>query len=102
MSGANDNVRNALVVYAENIKTANDDGVFCGLPITGIQSLFGVTTNNASTAIAVGVDFSRKIKAAGQGQLMEWSLIDVLAMMEVNIADIAALPRLTEEEFYTL
>lgn len=101
VSGADDNVRNALVPCAENIKSAIDEGVICGLPIAGVQLFFGIA-NNASTTIAVGIDFSRKIKAVAEGQLIELSLIDAMPMLGINKADIDALPRLTEAEFYTL
>lgn len=102
VSGASDNVRTALVVLAENIKSANDEGVFCGLPLYGVQFFFGIPTNNVSTTIAVGVDFSRKIKAGIQGQLPELSIIDLMTMQGINKEDIDAIPRITEEEFYTL
>ena len=102
VSGVNNDAHIILVNCAETTKSANDSGVYCGLPLCGLRAFFGMA-NNVDTVIAVGIDFSRKIKANdGQGQSMEWSIIDFMTMMGINKEDIDALPRLTEEEFYTL
>lgn len=101
----NESLRNGLVMFADIVKSKNEEGTFVGVCLTGIQMLFGITTNNATTCVAVAVDFSRHIKGMGneEGQAFEMSIFDLLVTMVGTTAEqLDSIPRLTESEFYSL
>lgn len=105
LGDTNENLRNGLVLFADIVKSKNEEGTFVGACLTGIQSAFGITSNNATTCVAVAVDFSRYIKGMGNedGQVIEMSIFDLLvAMVGVTQEQLDAIPRITKEQFYTL
>ena len=101
----NESLRNALTIFADIVKSKNEEGTFVGACLSGIQMAFGVTTNNATTCVAVAVDFSRHIKGVGNeaGQVIEMSISDILIMMGTATAEeLDSIPRITKEQFYSL
>ena len=100
----NENLRNGLVMFADIVKSKNEEGTYVGVCLSGIQTIFGFSNNNATTSVAVAVDFSRHIKGKmNGGQELDISIYDLLIMMETATAEeLDALPRLTKEQFYTL
>lgn len=92
-----------LTILADIVNAYDaDNNTYCGVNRDAIRSVFGVSNATKITYNAVGVDFLRKIKANVQGQIMDMSIIDLVVMSGTNKEDIDAIPRLTEEEFYTL
>lgn len=93
----------ALSILADvvNAKDANGN-TFCGINRDSIRSLFGVSNTTNVTYKAVGIDFSRKVKANFQGQIMDMNIIDLITMSGANKDDIDAIPRITKEQFYSL
>ena len=105
LGDTNESLRNGLVMFADIVKSKNEKGTFVGFCLVGIQTLFGFTTNNATTCVAVAVDFSRHIKAIinKEGQVIEMSIFDIfVTMVGATAEQLNALPRITKEEFYTL
>ena len=101
----NEILRNGLVLTADIVKSKNAKGTYVGLCLTGIQSIFGISSNNATTCVAVAVDFSRHIKAIGneEGQVLETSIFDLLVMVgDITAEQLDSIPRITKEEFYKL
>lgn len=87
-------LNNALVVVAPSFKFSLENGSLCIMPYTLARSL-GVDN---ITVIAYKVDFKETIVAGGN----VITVADYLASEGVTEADIAALPRITKEEFYNL
>ena len=100
----NENLRNGLVMFADIVKSKNEEGTYVGVCLYGIQTIFGFSNNNATTSVAVAVDFSRHIKGKmNGGQELDMSIYDLLIMMGTATAEeLDALPRLKKEEFYNL
>lgn len=99
----NEFLRNSLVLVADIVKSKNEEGTFVGACLTGIQHAFGITTNNATTCVAVAVDFSRHIKCKGDEGALDLSIAELIIMMVgVTQEQLDSLPRLTKEQFYTL
>lgn len=105
LGDTNESLKNGLVILADIVKSKNEEGTFVGACLSGIQMMFGVTSNNATTCVAVAVDFSRHIKAIinKEGQVIEMSIFDLLVTMAGATAEqLDAIPRITKEEFYNL
>ena len=103
LGDTNEILRNALVLFADIVKSKNEEGTFVGVCLYGIQSLFGATTNNATTCMAVAVDLSRHIKGKGNGGEIASSIAEILIMMtSASQEQLDSIPRLTKEEFYAL
>lgn len=101
----NEHLRNGLVVLADVVKSRNDEGTFVGACLSGIQYLFGVSTNNATTVVAVAVDLTRHLsgKVINGEQVIGYSIAELLVLMETATQEqLDAIPRLTKEQFYTL
>lgn len=100
----NENLRNGLVMFADIVKSKNEEGTYVGVCLYGIQTIFGFSNNNATTSVAVAVDFSRHIKGKMNGvQELDMSIYDLLIMMGTATAEqLDSIPRLTKEEFYNL
>ena len=101
----NESLRNVLAIFADIVKSKNEEGTFVGACLSGIQTLFGFTTNSATTCVAVAVDFSSHIKGVGNeaGQVVEMSFFDVLVTTLGATQDqLDAIPRITKEQFYDL
>jgi hypothetical protein len=102
----NESLRNGLVMFADIVKSKNEEGTFVGVCLTGIQMLFGISTNNTTTCVAVAVDLTRHIMYKlinGEGAV-SITIAQVLTSLVEGItqADIDSIPRLTKEQFYTL
>lgn len=102
----NEYLRNGLVSLADIVKSKNEEGTFVGVCLTGIQILFGISTNNTTTCVAVAVDLTRHImykpiNGEGAGSL---TIAQVLTSIVEGItqADLDSIPRITKEEFYDL
>lgn len=103
LGDTNEILRNALVLFADIVKSKNEEGTFVGVCLCGIQLLFGATTNNATTCMAVAVDLSRHIKGKGNGGEIASSIAEILIMMtSASQEQLDSIPRLTKEEFYAL
>lgn len=106
MSGlgdTNESLRNGLVTFADIVKSKNEEGTFVGVCLTGIQMLFGISTNNVTTCVAVAVDFSRRIKGKGSDEEIGMSIAEILIMMVgATQEQLDSIPRITKEQFYTL
>lgn len=100
----NNSLRNGLVMFADIVKSKNEEGTFVGACLSGIQTIFGFTTNNATTCVAVAVELSRHIKAKmNDGKELDMSIPDLLIMMGVTTAEqLDSIPRITKEQFYSL
>lgn len=100
----NVNLRNGLVVFADIVKSKNEEGTYVGVCLYGIQTIFGFSNNNATTSVAVAVDFSRHIKGKmNGGQELDMSIYDLLIMMGTATSEeLDSIPRITKEQFYTL
>ena len=96
-------LKNAIVALANMVKGQNDEGTFLGIPLIGIQLLFGVA-NNARTVIAVAIDFLQIIRAKVGNDVVEISINQAIFALAdgVTQAEIDAIPRITEAEFYDL
>lgn len=93
----------ALTILADVVNAYDaDKNTYCGVNRDAVRSIFGVSNTVKVTYNAVGIDFSRRVKANVQGQTMELTIIDLVAMTGASKEDIDALPRITESEFYTL
>ena len=99
----NKSLRNALVLLADIVKSKNEEGTFVGACLSGIQMVCGVTTNNATTCVAVAVDFSRHLKGKGNEGAVDMSIAELIIMMVgTSQEQLDSIPRLTKEQFYTL
>lgn len=100
----NEGLRNGLAIFADIVKSKNEEGTFVGACLSGIQMMFGATTNNATTCVAVAVDFSRHLKGKmNDGTELGMSIYDILIMMGTATSEeLDAIPRITEAEFYDL
>lgn len=100
----NENLRNGLILFADIVKSKNDEGTFVGACLTGIQTLFGFSSNNATTCVAVAVDFSRHLKGKmNDGTELDMSIYDILIMMGTAASEeLDSIPRITKEQFYSL
>ena len=87
-------LNSALMAVAPSFKFSLENGSLCIMPYTLACSL-GVDN---ITVIAYKVDFKETIVAGGNVV----TVADYLASEGVTEADIAALPRITKEEFYTI
>ena len=87
-------LNSALMAVAPSVKFSLENGSLCIMPYTLASSL-GVKN---ITVIAYKIDFKEIIVAAGNVV----TVVDFLASEGVTEADIAALPRITKEEFYSL
>ena len=93
----------SLTILADVVNAYDADyNAYCGVNKEAIRSLFGVSNTTKITYNAVGIDLSRRVKANVQGQIMELTNIDLVTMTGANKEDIAAIPRITKEEFYAL
>jgi hypothetical protein len=93
----------SLVILADVVNAYDaDNNTYCGVNREAVRLLFGVSDTTKVTYNAVGIDLSRRVKANIQGQIMELTIMDLVAMTGASKEDIDALPRITEEEFYTL
>lgn len=84
----------ALLAVAPSFKFSLEDGSLCIMPYT-LASSMGIKN---ATVIAYKVDFKETIVAAGNVV----TVADYIAFEGSTEADIAALPRITKEEFYNL
>ena len=91
-----------LTILADVVNAYDANNTYCGVNRDAVRTVFGVPNATKVTYNAVGIDLSRRVKANVQGQIMELTIIDLVAMTGANKEDIDAIPRLTEEEFYTL
>lgn len=100
----NENLRNGLVLFADIVKSKNDEGTLVGACLTGIQTIFGFSSNNVTTCVAVAVDFSRHIKGKiNDGTELDMSIYDLLIMTGVAASEqLDSIPRITKEQFYDL
>jgi hypothetical protein len=93
----------SLVILADVVNAYDaDKNTYCGVNRDAVRLLFGVSDTTKVTYNAVGIDLSRRVKANIQGQIMELTIMDLVAMTGASKEDIDALPRITEEEFYAL
>lgn len=102
----NKSLRNGLVLIADIVKSKNEEGTFVGVCLTGIQSLFGFSSNNATTCVAVAVDLTRHIMGKsinGEGAVSMTIAQVITSIVEgITQADLDSIPRITKEQFYTL
>ena len=93
----------SLAILADVVNAYDaDHNTYCGVNRGAARLLFGVPNTTKVTCNAVGIDLSRRVKANVQGQIMELTIMDLVAMTGASKEDIDAIPRITEEEFYTL
>ena len=104
VSETNEYLRNGLVLFADIVKSKNEEGTYVGVCLNGIKEIFGISNNNITTCVAVAADFSRHIKGKiNGGPELEMSIYDLLIKRETATAEeLDAIPRLTKEQFYDL
>lgn len=90
---------NVLISFADVVK-AEDSGVkIIGLNYRATQLSIG----SNPTIIAIGMSFDRLIHMYAGDQKMDSSLINLLKTLgSITDEQLAAIPRITKEQFYTL
>lgn len=95
-------LRGFLGGLADSINYASGDKKYVGLNSEALRALLGVDLA-ATDCLAVSIDFSRKTKIIEGDIAFDGTLMDVLLTMNIiTQSDLDSIPRITEEEFYSL
>ena len=101
VSGAGDLVKASLVQYACYVKSYIED--YDAYMVGSTLYILGVMTSNPTKATsAIAIDFSNVFVMKMGDTIQSKTVAEAVLQNGATQADIDALPRITEEEFYTL